>query len=144
MSKVLVLNPFNIDLAAHSNEHAISYFEPTLTVQSDAVEADINYIVRQFGITHELPYGRQVPEFTDYSDIPNDYHAAQNFIKAADDTFMTMEASVRSEFNNDAGRFLDFVSDPANYDRASALGLVPPKAVEQGVSHTPVPEPDKA
>lgn len=143
MTKIIVLNPFTLDTASHSNESALSEFEPTLTVQSDAVEADINYIVRQFGITHELPYGRQVPEYADYTDIPNDYHAAQNFIKAADDTFMTMEASVRSQFNNDAGLFLDFINNPDNYDTAVSYGLVPARVQEQGAEPAPTSEPDK-
>lgn len=127
MSKPLVLNPFLLP-DDHSVNHGIAFEDPSLTVQADVEQSDINYIVRQFGLTHELPYGQSVPEFTDYTGIPNDYHAAMNFIKDSDSTFMLMPAEIRSRFNNDAGKFLDFVSDASNYDEAIKFGLVPPKA----------------
>lgn len=125
--KILVLNPFNLD-DSHSSAHSISFPEPSLTVQADAEQSDINYIVRQFGLTHELPYGQAVPEYADYSDIPNDYHAARNFILDADNAFMLLPAEQRSHFDNDAGRFLDFVADPANRTQAEKLGFVPPSS----------------
>lgn len=141
MTKTLVLNPFTLDPDDHSNAHGISFPEPSLTVQADVEQSDINFIVRQFGLTHELPYGLQVPEFTDFSDAPNDYHAAMNFIREADAGFMTMPADVRSRFQNDAGQFLDFVSSPDNYQDAIALGLVPPRVEDEPSASTETPPP---
>lgn len=147
MSKLSVLNPFTIDPDSHSSDHSISFPDPSLTVQSDAAQADINYIVKQFGLTHELPYGLAVPEYADYSDIPNDYHAAMSFVKDADDTFLTMSADVRSRFKNDAGLFLDFLSDASNHDEAVSLGLVPrtePPIPTDGLPISAVPLVDPA
>lgn len=121
--KTIVLNPFTIDPDVHSSEHKLDGFEPTLTVQADKEQSDINYIVKQFGLTQSLPYGMAVPEYADYSDIPNDYHAAMNFIRDSDDGFMQLDASVRSRFDNDPGAFLDFINDPANQDEAIKLGV---------------------
>lgn len=123
--KTLVLNPFNLDADAHTREHSISFPDESLTVQADKDQADINNIVRQFGLTHELPYGQQIPVFDDFTDAPNDYHAAMNFVIAADDAFMELPAEQRSRFDNDAGKFLQFVSDDSNYDEAVKLGFVP-------------------
>lgn len=125
--KTIVLNPFTLDVDEHAHTHGLSCPDVSLTVQSDVEQSDINTIVRQFGLTHELPYGKQVPTYDDFSDVPDDYHQAMNFIRAADDVFMTMPAQVRSKFDNDAGNFLNFVNDDANYDEAISLGLVPPK-----------------
>lgn len=125
--KLTVLNPFTLDPDAHSDAHGLFCDDESLTVQADAAQADINNIVKQFGLSLELPYGLAVPEYADYTSIPNDYHAAMNFIKDADSVFMEMPANIRADFNHDAGQFLDFVDNPDNYDKAISLGLVPPK-----------------
>lgn len=122
--KTIVLNPFSIDSDSHSNIGAIECLDPSLTVQADVAQADINNIVKQFGITHQLPYGMSVPEFADYSDVPNDFHAAMNFIRDTDQVFMSMPAEHRARFENDPGQFLDFVNNPDNYDEAVKLGFV--------------------
>lgn len=125
--KTVVLNPFSIDSDAHSDAHAlvVPVDELSLTKQSDAQSADINFIVKQFGVTQALPYGIAVPEYADYSDVPNDYHAAMNFISDSQDAFMQMPAALRSRFENDAGLFVEFFNDPANVDEARSLGLLP-------------------
>lgn len=134
MSKLLVLNPFTLDSDSHSFNHGLKCEDVSLTVQSDAEEADINTIVRKFGITHQLPYGNQVPAYIDYSDIPNDYHAAMNFIRDSDSHFMDLPSNLRSRFDNDAGKFLEFVSNSANREEAVKLGLVPPLSSADGSS----------
>lgn len=128
MSKILVLNPFTLDPDVHALTHSLACEDLSLTVQADAEQSDINYIVRQFGVTKELPYGNDVPAYGDFSDAPNDYHQALNFIRASDDAFMELPASLRSRFENDAGSFLDFLADDNNYPEAISLGLVPPRA----------------
>lgn len=124
--KVTVLNPFTLDRKAHSSSSALICDDPSLTVQADVEQSDINTIVKQFGLTHELPYGLAVPEYFDATDAPSDYHAAMNYIRESDSVFMEMPAEIRSRFDNDAGRFLEFVRDPENYSEASKMGLVPP------------------
>lgn len=138
--KTTVLNPFIIDPDSHAIAHGISFDDPSLTVQADVQQSDINYIVKQYGLTQSLPYGEAVPVYADYSDIPNDYHAALNYIKDSEEAFLTMPAESRSRFKNDPGLFLDFVSDPANYDEAADLGFVPPKPIPtDGLPIPPVP-----
>lgn len=137
--KTIVLNPFTIDLDSHSNAHGSVNNEPSMTKQADVEQSDINYIVRQFGITNELPFGRQVPVYDDFLDAPTDYHAAMNFIREADSVFMDFPAEIRARFENDAGAFLDFVSKDENYEEAIRFGLVPPKDIQPKAA-----QPDKA
>lgn len=122
----IALNPFTLDAKLHSKSFALTCPEPTRTVQADAQQADINYIVNQFINTGELPYGLAIPEYNDYTDIPNDYQAALNFINAANDTFMEYPAHIRSEFDNDPAKFLDFVRNPDNIVRTRELGFANP------------------
>lgn len=131
MTKIIVLNPFTIDLDSHAKLHGIEFNDVSMTVQSDARQADINFIVEQFGLTQQLPYGLSVPQYDDYSDAPNDFHSAMNYIKDSENLFMQYPADIRSRFNNDPGQFLDFISNPDNRSEAISLGFVD-APLEQG------------
>jgi len=138
----IVLNPFTIDRDEHSLNHVLCCEDKSLTVQSDVQQSDINFIVKQFGLTHELPYGLQVPRYEDFSNVPNDYHAAMNFVLEADSAFMEFPAEIRSRFNNDPGSFLDFVSNADNRDEAVKLGIsIRPPAEPAPLPVPPAPEP---
>lgn len=100
----------------------------SLTVQSDAVDADINTIVRRFGITGKLPTELPFVTNVDLSDAPNTFSGALEILEAAREQFMAMPADVRARFDNEPGLFMDFVSDPANLDEMRKLGLAVPKA----------------
>lgn len=110
--KTTVLNPFTIDPDAHSLAHGSFNDSPSLTVQSDKDASDINNIVRQFGLTGGLPYGKLTPFFDDVSEFPTDYHSAMNFVLEAQEGFMSYPAEVRSRFDNDPGNFIAALNDP--------------------------------
>jgi phage internal scaffolding protein len=141
--------PYNLP-KGHSDLDAVHCTDPSLTVQADRDQSDINYIVKQFGLTGKLPYGVDVPVYDDYSDIPNDYQAALEFVAASDAAFLEMPAPVRARFEHDPALFLDFVSASTNYDEAVSMGLVPPKPVLQDATqseksvNSPVVKPDSA
>jgi len=117
-----------------SKRSSMTFLDPSLTVQADRESSDINFIVKQFGLTRKLPYGVDVPEYADYSDIPNDFHQAMQYLEDSNAAFLEMPAPVRARFDNDPGLFLDFVRSPDNYDEAVSLGLV--------LSKDPTSEPD--
>lgn len=125
--KISVLNPFTIDPDIHSDSHGLACRDESLTVQADAEQSDINFIVRQFGVTKELPYGGDIPSYDDFSDAPNDFHQAMNYIRSTDEFFMEFPANVRAKFDNDAGALLDYLADSKNYDEAVSLGIVLPR-----------------
>lgn len=126
-ANVLVLNPFKLDPDAHSDAHGLFCPEPTLTVQADKESSDINNIVKQFGLTQMLPYGNSVPEYTDFTDAPMDFHSAQNFIIEARSEFMKYPAHIRAAFDNDPGVFLQSLEDPTKAQLFQDLGLSLPK-----------------
>lgn len=135
MSKLIhtALNPFSLDPDAHSLAHGKEFKDESLAVQADAEAADINNIVKKFGVTGSLPYGELQPIYDDFTQYPTDYHTALNLIRNADNAFMEMPAEIRSAFDNDPGSFLNAINDPTHHARLRDLGLIPP-LVESPVS----------
>lgn len=113
---------FNYDTEAVSNETGLKCDDISLTVQSEKDEADINVIVRRFGLTGSLPQGVRTPTYDDFTGV-TDYQSALNAMTLANDSFYQMPAEIRSEFDNDPHRFVNFCSDPANADKLTGWGL---------------------
>ena len=117
-----VRNPYNYDTAEASDESGLRCEDPSLAVQDQRDEVDINTIVRRFGLTGQLPEDVRVPTYGDFTGV-SDYHSAMNAVRMAGESFMAMPAEVRSRFGNDPGNFVAFCSDPANLDEMRKLGL---------------------
>jgi len=62
----------NFDRAAWSELHGLPDTGPSLTVQSQKEEADINTIVRNFGVTGKVPVGVRTPTYGDFDGV-DDY-----------------------------------------------------------------------
>lgn len=131
--------PFNYDQDAVSLETGIEFTEESLTDQSAREEADINTIVRRFGVTGVLPEGARPVFFADFDDV-FDFQSAQNVIAEANQAFMQLPGDVRERFGHDPQRFVEFCSEQdedgklANVDELRKMGLAPPEKV-------PEPEP---
>lgn len=106
-----------------SVEAGLECKDPSLTQQHDKDEADINVLVKRFGVTGEVPQTTVAPVYSDFTEIATDYHSAMNLILQADQAFSELPADVRLRFNNDAGAFVDFVSDSANLAQMREMGL---------------------
>jgi phage internal scaffolding protein len=115
--------PYNYDLDAASNESGLHCEDATLTQQHFKDECDINNILRQFNITGLLPESPLSPRYGDFTGI-SDYHSALNQVIAAEDEFMALPAQIRSRFDNDPAKLIDFLDNSENRDEAIKLGLV--------------------
>lgn len=98
----------------------------------DAVNA--NRIVEKFERTGLMPPIRSGGVYGDVSEI-GDYQAAIEQVARAEEAFMELPAKVRDRFDNDPGKFLEFVGEPANKDEAVKLGLI--EAPLTGASSAP-------
>lgn len=100
--------------------------------QSMKDEADINTIVKRYMETGFSEYvNTKSPVYMNVSDM-GDYGAALAQVREAERFFSGLPARIRKRFKNDAGEFLDFMSDPANEVEGRKLGLaraVPPEKV---------------
>jgi len=131
--------PYNYDVDKVSDETGLVCPEPTLAQQNFKDECDINHIVRQFGLTGELPGKPLSPQYGDFSGVL-DYHSAVNAVLAAQDDFMELPAQLRSRFNNDPAELIDFLANEQNREEATKLGLVAAKPISEP-SETPSVEP---
>lgn len=135
--KVFVRAPYNYDGDAVSDETGFRSDEPSMAQQQFKEQADINEIVRKFGVTGELPSNVRAPQYGDFTGI-FDYHSAMNAVVAARESFEAMPGEVRARFNNDPAAFVDFCSDEANRDEAKKLGLLMPGETAPEVSEAVV------
>lgn len=129
--QVFLRTPYNYDREAASDDSGLICSDPSLAQQQFREESDINTIVKRFNLTGELPSGVSVPQYGDFLEV-TDYHTAINLVKEADAAFLALPAHVRARFNNDAGAFVDFVSDDANRAEMETLGLIPRSLADAG------------
>lgn len=132
----VVRQPGKYDGDKVSAETGLKCEDESLTVQSEKDDADINTIVRRYGITGAAPVGLRVPSYEDYGDVTFDFQSALNAVKEAEDTFMQLPADVRFRFANDPQRFLMFCTELSddekslkNLDEMRKMGLAVPEAV---------------
>lgn len=121
----------------NSTLYGLECKDPSLAVQSQLAESDINEIVRRFGLTGQLPENVRVPTYGDFDVGVTDYQSALNAVREAEASFMQMPADVRLKFDNDPQRFLEFCADENNLDEMRRLGLAVPAKV---VDTTPGPD----
>lgn len=92
--------------------------------QADKDATDINRIMARYHrdgiIDHVAKYA---PRYADLSTAPT-YLEAMQRIQEADEMFMSLPASIRSEFSNSPSQFLDFVTNPKNAEKMQQMGLL--------------------
>lgn len=95
------------------------------TQQHFTVDADINELVRRFGITDgAIPPAAQDPShYGDFSDAPT-FRQALDQTKDAQDRFNALPANLRNRFGNDPVELWRFVNNPDNAEESVTLGLL--------------------
>lgn len=113
---------YNYDRNSASVASGLECLDPSLTVQSQAEEADINVIVKRFGITGEVPVSARMPSYQDFAEV-FDYRTAVETVMAAEEAFMQVPADIRARFHNDPGAFAEFCENPHNLPELRKMGL---------------------
>lgn len=110
-----------------SKQTGLECKDPSLAVQEQLEDADINTIVKRFGLTGELPVQNRValPDAMFMDDV--NYRECLDVVIAAEKSFASMPAAVRNRFENDPVKFVEFATDPDNLDECIKLGLAPKK-----------------
>jgi len=119
--------PYNYDTNQASNESGLDCKDKSLAQQHKAQETDINFIVKRYTQTGELPNLTMPPLRGDFTGIGS-YQDALDLMVLARESFQAMPAEVRSRFTNDPGNFVDFCSDENNRDELRKMGLYSPEA----------------
>lgn len=123
-----VRSAYNYDRNAASDESGLCCEDVSLTKQSFKEDADINVIMRRFGLVPTVPLNAKVPSYGDFSGI-FDYQTALNAVVEARESFMWMPPELRARFHNDPQEFMEFCDSESNRDEAVKLGLVQAPAV---------------
>lgn len=99
--------------------------EPSLTQQQFKEDADLNTIVRRYGIdAGPIPPPAIDPRYYgDFSNAP-DYRTALDTVRTAQQRFDELPAELRQRFYNDPIRLWEFVNNPANAEEAVKLKLL--------------------
>lgn len=115
---------YNYDIATVSRETGLDCpASESQTQQHFKDDADINTIVRRFGLTGTLPDNYRAPLLGDFADVM-DFQTAMNAVSQAQEQFMQLPPDLRSRFNNDPNALIYFMADEANHAEAIKLGLI--------------------
>lgn len=116
---------------AEEHDHCgIEFTMPSLTVQDEKEETDINYIVNKYadgqkGITTlDLGDSSQYAylQFGDAT-LPGDYSTALELVSGVREEFYSLPAYVRAKFGHDPMNFIDRLNDPATLEYLQQQGL---------------------
>ncbi len=96
--------------------------QETRTHQSGKDECDINKIMDKYVKTGTLDHQKEHGENYGFA-TSIDLHQALSTIELANSMFNDLPSSIRTKFENDPGKFLDFVQDPSNKTELIKMGL---------------------
>lgn len=144
---VFLRSAFNYDMDQASLESALICEDETRTQQQFKEECDINTIIDRFGIGAVIPENPSVPLQSEFLEV-FDYQSALNKLIEADQAFMEYPAAIRAQFQNDAGKFVEFVSDPDPDDAKKAKlrewGFLKPQTAPQApIEVRVIPDPSE-
>ena len=94
------------------------------TQQHKRDETNVNFIMKRFKKSGQLPNMESMHslQYRDVSDVP-DFMTMRNQMIKAEESFLTLPAKIRREFDNDPVKFLQFVANPENKARGVELGI---------------------
>lgn len=106
--------------------------DKSLTQQNQANDADINVIMKRYGVTGHLPNVEIPPRFGNF-DTDIDFRDALEIVAQGQRMFSELDAVVRARFENNPAKFVEFCYS-APREELEKIGIATPK---------PVPPPDK-
>lgn len=110
----------------------------SLTQQSHAAAADVRNIIKQYDRTGLIAnVNKGIAQYGDYSKV-NEYAEALQMVAQANQSFAEVPSHIREQFNNNAGLFFEFATDPKNKEKLIEMGLA--KAPDTEVEVTPKSE----
>lgn len=134
-----------IVIRENGSKRVIYHFDdPSLTRQEFKDECDLGKILERFSKTPDglealqNAQGFVQSRFEDVSEV-YDFRTALEQVKRADEAFMRLPPVIRTRFENDPARFLDFVDDPNNLAELRQMGLAKPEVPKAEVKKPETP-----
>ena len=130
----VVKSPLNFEIQDPDTGELVK--QETRTKQEFKTQCDINCVIKNYDktglITHVNNAKAQYGDFT----AVNEYQEALNIVVDSQAAFAELPSEIRKRFNNDPGKFLEFVTDPKNIDEMVELGLAQRPKAEVGEEPT--------
>lgn len=116
-------------------KQSITFQGPGKTKQSFKDECDINTIMARYQVSGLIDhFNPSQPQYLDCTGA--DYQLAMQTVASAMSMFQELPSSVRSRFENDPAKFLDFAQNPENLPEMAEMGLARPDYKKEGGSTT--------
>lgn len=116
----------------YNEKQGIIFKEPTMTVQSEKDNCDINVIMNRYatcGTPLPVRSDGVEPMFADVSEL-GDYMENFNRCKQAEEMFNALPSALRKELDNNPANLLPFIQNEANRERCVEYGLINKPIVE--------------
>ena len=113
----------------------------SMTQEQFAEESEINNIIRSHdrnGVIEHINRGNAI--YADFSGI-TDFSDALEQIREAQSEFQNIPWEIREKFQNDAGQFFKFASNPDNIQELRDLGLANPEQSVAMPTEQAIPQP---
>ncbi len=124
--------------------HRTTCLDESRTKQEFVEETEINSLLQRWERTGKLEHlADGTPQYGDFSNV-DDYCSARLQVAAAEESFLGLPAKLRSRFDNDPGKLLEFLEKPENVQEAVELGIItdPAAPAPEAVEAPPLaPEP---
>lgn len=120
----------------YEEKQGIIFKEPTMTIQSEKDNCDINVIMNRYatcGTPLPVRSDGVEPMFADVSEL-GDYMENFNRCKQAEEMFNALPSALRKELDNNPANLIPFIQDKKNESRC----------IEYGLIHKPIMEAPKA
>lgn len=108
----------------------IEFTMPSLTVQDERDETDINYIVNKYADGHKGIATLDLGDSSQYAylqfgdaTLPGDYSTALELVSGVREEFYTLPAYVRAKFDHDPMKFISQLNNPETLDYLKREGL---------------------
>ena len=117
--------------SAEGHDHCgVEFTMPSLTVQDEKEETDINYIVNKYADGHKGIMTLDLGDSSQYAylqfgdaTLPGDYSTALELVSGVREEFYSLPAYVRAKFGHDPMEFINRLNDPATLDYLQQQGL---------------------
>ena len=127
-----------------SHDHFGKVFNlPSLTLQDEKEETDINYIVNKYcdgqrGIATLDLGDSDVYQYLQFGDatLPGDYETALDLVSGVREEFYTLPSKLRAEFNHDPMEFIQRLNQPDTLNLLQEYGLCTSSVVQSPTVET--------
>lgn len=122
LQQIFLRSEYNYDTNEASDASGLKCKDQTRTQQAGAQECDINYIVKRYLVTGEMPQHQLPPLDADFAET-KDLRESLDLINEARHAFEGLDAPIRSRFHNDPVAWVEFMGKPENADEIRKMGL---------------------